>query len=302
MTGQAVGGTGFADLFDGETLSGWHAVPRHFWGIGPGWPVPDDEHDRAHRVAAAAHPARWDVVDGAIVGRQDPPGSGYGGYLLTDEVFADFDLEFQARPDWPADTGVYLRASDSGAHAYQVLLDHRRSGGIGGFYGNGIGGFHALAFAVDVRRDAAGRPVGLREEDPATSVEPVTDRKRSLLAHAASAEEFLSVWRWDDWNRFRIRCAGRHPLIQVWINDLLVAALDTTTLPAELYDPAGVEEILGPAGRIGLEVHDNDVYVPSGIDSAQVPRLGEERWGPGAVCRWRDVRIRPLDPPGIDQE
>ncbi|WP_409329108.1 3-keto-disaccharide hydrolase [Trujillonella humicola] len=301
MVGPAVEKQGFADLFDGESLRGWHAVPRQFSGLGPGRPMPDEEHDRAHRTAAAASPATWEVVDGALVGRQEPPGSGYGGYLLTDDVFGDFELELEARPDWPADTGIYLRASDSGAQAYQVLLDHRRSGGIGGFYGNGIGGFHALAFAVDVERDAAGRPVGLRVEDPATSVEPVTDQKRSLLSHAASAEEFLAAWRWGDWNQFRVRCTGRHPLIQVWINDLFVAELDTPTLLASVYDPAGVEGLLGPAGRIGLEVHDNDQYVPSGIDPALVPRLGPERWGPAATCRWRHIRIRPLDGAADDE-
>ena len=55
-------------------------------------------------------------------------------------------------------------------------MDHRQSGSIGGFYGNGIGGFHA----VPLRWTPAGpdgTPIGLRLDDPATSVEPFTRRK-----------------------------------------------------------------------------------------------------------------------------
>ncbi len=62
-----------------------------------------------------------------------------------------------------------LRATKLGSQGYQVLLDHRKSGNIGGFYGNGIGRFHAINFNVDVTRDAADRPIGLRLEDPATT-------------------------------------------------------------------------------------------------------------------------------------
>ena len=60
-------------------------------------------------------------------------------------------------------------------------MDHRESGSIGGFFGHGIAPFHAVPFALDVVRDERGRPVGLAEEDPATSVEPVTQDKRDLL-------------------------------------------------------------------------------------------------------------------------
>ena len=29
-----------------------------------------------------------------------PPGSGVGGYLISNEKFADFDLSLEANPDW----------------------------------------------------------------------------------------------------------------------------------------------------------------------------------------------------------
>ena len=144
---------------------------------------------------------------------QDPPGCGYGGYLLTDESYADFLLTFEVRPDWPADTGVLARATDLGSQGFQVLIDHRKSGGIGGFYGNGIGGFHALAYGLDVERDATGRPVRLVEDDLAATLEPVTDAKRALLRQAPPASESLQAWRWDDWNEMSVRCVGRYPVL-----------------------------------------------------------------------------------------
>ena len=54
-------------------------------------------------------------------------------------------------------------------------------------------------------------------------------------------------------------------------------------LPAdqvENYDPEFVFERLGRKGHIGFEVHDSH-------DS-------RERWAPGAVCRWRNIRITEL--------
>jgi hypothetical protein len=181
------------ELFDGETLRGWHAVPRLAVPVGPGAPEPDTQSPQY--LAAATSAGSWSVEDGAIVGRQDAPGSGLGGYLLTDERYSDVRLTFEVRPDWPADTGILVRASDLGSQGFQLLIDHRRSGGIGGFYGNGIGGFHALAFGVDVARDASGEPVGLVEDDPATTLEPVTEVKRALLSSAATAAEFFAAWR-----------------------------------------------------------------------------------------------------------
>jgi hypothetical protein len=266
------------ELFDGETLRGWHAVPRTPAPRWPQEPLPALEAGLAERIRA--HTGRWTIEDGAICGRQDPPGSGLGAYLLTDDTFGDFELGFEARPDWPADTGIMLRASGLGSQGCQVLLDHRKSGNIGGFYGNGIGRFHAIDFNVDVERDAAGTPVGLRLEDPATTIEPITELKRSLLTRSAGGEAFLAAWNWDDWNAFRITVRGALPTITTEINGVLVAEVDTARFPREVFDPEGTLTLLGTRGHIGFEVHDND------------PGMGKERWAPGAACRWRNVRLR----------
>lgn len=273
-------------LFTGHDLAGWHAVPRSYGTTYPGGPhvlEGTDGFPADYQRHADAHPAVWTVEDGAVVGRQDPAGSGYGGYLVSDRAFGDVELVLEARPDWPADTGIMIRRRPDTWEGLQVLLDHRPSGSIGGFYGNGIGGFHAVPFALDVDTAPDGAPRGLRGDDPATSAEPFSQAKRDLLTRAASLEEFLAVWNWDDWNTFRIRCVGEIPVVTVWINDLLVAEIDMKTLQAPNYDAGVVWRRLGREGHIALEVHDNDWQ-----------GLGERRWGRGAACRWRNAVITPL--------
>ena len=60
------------------------------------------------------HLGDWKVVDGAIVGGQDPPGSRMGAYLMTEETYGDFELEYEMRPDWQTDTGVLVRQHKAG--------------------------------------------------------------------------------------------------------------------------------------------------------------------------------------------
>jgi hypothetical protein len=274
----------FRTLFDGSTLAGWRAIPRVYGTFAPGGPEVSDlmvQYGIQTPSDPEAHPAVWTVEDGAIVGRQVR--LGYGGYLLSEETFGDFELEVEMRPDWPADTGVMIRRQRDSWTGFQILVDHRPSGGIGGFYGNGLAGFSAVPFAVDAVLDEQGLPIGLKPDDPATSVEPVTQDKIDRLAHAATVEEFLAVWRWSDWNALRIRCeGGALPVITTWVNGLRIAQLDTATLQSPGYDPAAVAALLGDRGHIAFEVHDHDNY------------FGEARWGRDAACRWRNIRVREL--------
>jgi hypothetical protein len=276
---------GFVAMFDGSSLAGWHTAPRIYGSLYPGGPSVLDIFDAAGRelpVEPENHPPVWKVEDGVLIGEQDFPGSGYGGYLVSDKAYGDFEIVLELQPDWPADTGVMIRRQRDSWEGFQVLVDHRPSGGIGGFFGNGLASFSAVPFAVDVARDTDGRPVGLIPDDPATSVEPVTDVKRARLSYAADVEDFLKVWRWADWNELRIRCIGPMPVITTWVNGLKIAELDTATLQSPGYDAGSVFDVLGDRGHIALEVHDNDSY------------FGESRWGPGAQCRWRNIRIKEL--------
>ncbi len=279
--------TGFVPLFDGKTLNGWFATPRTYGELWPGGPTIAERYPGAfpddYEEQAAKHPAVWTVEDGAIVGRQDVPGSGWGGYIVTEGTYGDYELRFEANPDWPADTGIMLRKRAHTFHGFQVLLDHRQSGSIGGFYGNGISGFHAVPFALDLARDVAGKPIGLKEDDPRTSIEPFRQDKRDLLTQGCTVEEFLAAWKFQDWNDFRIVIQGAKPKCSVWINGLLVASIDLGTMRFANYDADQVAAFLGPKGHIAFEVHDNDWK-----------GLGEGRWGRDAACRWRNIRIKEL--------
>ena len=84
---------GFVPLFNGENLDGWHTnVEKIVHGSG----------------------GSWKVDNGAITGEQDPPGSGNGGMLMTDQEFGDFELLLELAPDWGIDSGVFLRTNPQG--------------------------------------------------------------------------------------------------------------------------------------------------------------------------------------------
>jgi hypothetical protein len=244
---------GFRPLFDGISLKGWKPQTR---------------------TQAQPSLGKWTVQDGVIIGGQDPVG--VGSYLVTEEVFDDFELQIEARPDWPVDTGILVRTVAQGNIGFQVLLDHRPHGGIGSYYGNGLAGFHAYEYAFNAERDKDGRVVRLIAEQPS---EPTA---RVPLDFAAPVEVFLKTWKPGGWNSFRIRSVGAMPYLTTWINGVKIAELDTAKIKLPNYDPKAVLERVGRAGHIALEVHNNDA------------RLGNDRWAPGAVCRWRNISIKKL--------
>ena len=101
---------GFVSLFDGKTLDGW-------------WP---------HTGVPAFHVGgKWEVVDGVIVGQQDPPDR--GGFLATKDVFGDFEIRLEVKMDYPNDSGVFLRMGEDGM-SHQVTLDNRPDGQFGKIY------------------------------------------------------------------------------------------------------------------------------------------------------------------------
>jgi len=273
---------GFHPLFDGKTLAGWHAMPRPQGGKA----IKDAKSGNTDSFSERSLKSRgkWTVEDEIIVGGQDPPGSGLGGYLVSDDAFGDFELLIDAKPDWSVDTGVLVRTTPAGNVGYQILIDHRRDGGIGGFYGNGLGGFHALPYCFTAVYDDKGRPIGLKEADSKTAVQPVTEEKRRLLTYAAPVEEFLKTWKFGDWNTFKIRCEGELPYLTTWINGTKICEMDASKIEWPGFDKKAVAALLGRQGHISLEVHSNGPGDP----------LGKDRWAPGAVCRWRNIFIKPL--------
>ncbi len=260
-------------LFDGRTLAGWTPRPRV--------PLPGPQGAKMPEVQLArivAHTGRWVVEDGAIVGGQEPPGSGLGAYLVSDATFRDFELELEARPDWRVDTGIMIRASAGGGVGIQVLCDHRPGGGIGGFYFNGTGGFLAAPFFLDGEVDEAKSlkrlvPSQREQKQPAVPVDSGCD-----------VNDFLAKWRVNEWNHFRIRCVGELPRLTTWVNGVKVAELDLAKLKHDLWKPERVRKAIAAPGHIAFEVHNNG---PQDL-------FGEDRWAKGAVCRWRNIHVKEL--------
>lgn len=249
---------GFRSLFDGVSLNGW---------------------SRQIREAERPGLGIWVVQDGVIIGEQDRPT--IGSYLVTDETFSDFELEIEGRPDWRTDTGVYVRTDAQGNIGFQACIDYRPHGSIGGYYGNGIGGFHACDYCFTGELDKDGHLLRLVPEKPS---EPLDATHHVPLNYSVSATRFIQNWNLHGWNHFRIRSVGAIPYLTTWINGLKVSELDTTKMKAPDWDPANVERLVGRAGHIALEVHGNR---PNDW-------LKSDRWSPGNVCRWRNIYIKQL--------
>jgi len=281
--------SGYRSLFDGKTLTGWHAVARI--GVPKSISLADTPPDQLRQIVMADaekkavtpaqkarvhHTGHWEAVDGVLTGGREPADSGFGAYLMTDEVFGEFELELDARPDWPADTGVLIREHELGSIGFQINVDHRPDGAMGGVFGNGIGSFRAAPFSINADELPGFRIANLREGGP----EPQFPIPK--MNYAATFADFKRVWRLNDWNHFRIRCVGAElPLITTWINGAKMCELDTATITTKNFDPNLTRRLLGKKGHIGFEVHD-------------IAGMGRARWAPGAVCRWKNIRIKEI--------
>jgi len=100
----------FISLFNGKDLNGWK---RH-------------ENLPGHGIFG-----KWFVEEGVIVGMQYPAGK--GGFLITENMYKDFDLRMEVKIEWPFDSGVFLRVGPDGK-SHQVTLDYREGGETGGIY------------------------------------------------------------------------------------------------------------------------------------------------------------------------
>ena len=236
-------------LFNGKDLTGWH-TNRTKVGHGTG--------------------GRWRVEDGAIIGEQDPPGSGNGGLLLSDRKFGNFDLRLEMNPDWGPDSGVFFRCTEKCA-GFQMYVDYHDRGNVGHLRGEMPGPFAAMPFNI----------YGNLKDNQLQSLRTEPDRRvknwpAGVYQSTCTAADWLKAWKVGQWNTARIRCEGKYPVITTWINDLKVCHFDGArcTLPA--YKKDHVLKTLGQRGSIGLQVH------------------GGKSWPKGAVVRWRNIRIKEL--------
>ena len=274
---------GFRGLFDGETLKGWKMMPRLPVPRYPGAPFNMDPNG-ARMKEMSKNVGKWTVVDGAIVGEQDPPASGVGAYLVSEETFGDFELMIDMKPDWRTDTGFLIRTLPGGSPGLQVLCDFRPQGGIGGFYGNGLAGIHGMSFAIDAIVDEDSVPIRVISADPNKGRAELRDETRAILTYAVDVEEFLKVWKVGEFNTFKVRCEGRIPTVTTWVNGLKIAVLDLADIEWPNYDAEAIAEMTGGRGHISLEVHSNGRKDPQGL----------ERWWPGAQVRWKNIYIKEL--------
>jgi hypothetical protein len=212
---------------------------------------------------------KWEVKDGAITGEQDPPNSGNGGILLTDRKFADFELLLEMNPDWGIDSGLFLRSNDKG-QCVQMMVDYHEGGNVGHLYGEGTGGWSARPYNIAGEIGYGGNLVAL-------FAEPAKDFKPEHVVATCTGEQFVKAWKIDEWNKVKVRCTGKYPRITAWINDVQIVEWDGETFKHPQYDREKLVQAIGTEGSIAVQVHG-----------------GKGAWGPGAKCRWRNIRVKPL--------
>ncbi len=193
---------GFVPIFNGKDLTGWHVS----------------------KTARHGHTPEFRVVHGILVGTQHPYAQ--GGMLVTDKKYRNFELTLEAKPDWGCDSGIFFRATESGA-AYQITMDYLGSGNgsLGRLIGEG-------GISLGGRGGGGGGTPG--------------------LTNAAS-----QAWKREDWNVVRVRVEGVAPKVSVWINSQLV----TEQQESENHAPDGMIE-----GPIVLQIHGGtERWVPGGF-------------------------------------
>jgi len=232
---------GFRWVFDGKTLKGWHKNPEKI-GHGTG--------------------GQWMVDNGAIAGEQDPPGSGNGGILLTDEKFRDFEVIFETKPDWGVCSGFFLRSNDKG-QCYQIMIDYHDAGNIGEIYREGLDGATNRTFQID----------GVYESDDKKVLKAIKATRVEKNDKGAGGEPLINVadwpklWRMNDWNTIRARVEGNPPTITTWLNGTLI----TKYTSDEKFEAA-----LGDRGSLAGQVH------------------AGTGWPKGAKVRYRNIQVKEL--------
>ena len=216
---------GWIDLFDGETLTGWHT--------------------NSETIGATDTGGRWAVEEGTITGEQEPPGSGVGGVLLSDRTFGDFEVEVDALPGWGICSGFFVRCKEKG-QAYQIMVDYHDDGNVGHIHGEHCGSFNNRPFLIDGKYDADRKLIGYTTK-PSGLVVPE--------AYSISGDDWIKTWKLDDWNRIKVRIVGSPPTITSWINGVKISEFNGETYDGPNYDQAEVLKLLGSSGSIAFQVH-----------------------------------------------
>jgi len=186
-------------LFDGETLQGW--------------------------VMAEHGQARYEVIDGTIHGMtvEGSPNS----FLMTQESYGDFELEFEVRVHPDLNSGCQIR---SRGKTEQDLQEERERTKKEPRKANGLGRFHGPQVEIESTKGCSGFIYGEATGRGWLSPEPPDPKNSHTLI------------RRGEWNHFRVIAQG--PRIRTFINGKPVADLTNQAV----YQTH-------PRGHIGLQVH-----------------------------------------------
>lgn len=185
--------SGWVSLFDGTTLTGW----KH----------------------STVGTATYTVVDGAIKGEtvDGSPNS----FLLSNEQYGDFELEFEVKVHDKLNSGVQIRSREKSEADVAVSTEKKKNNDLGRFFGPQVEIEASPGQAAYVYGEATGR--GWLSKEP---------NEGAAHQHMKNGE----------WNKFRIVAKGN--TIQTWINGTEVATL----VDDEIFKTH-------PKGHIGLQVH-----------------------------------------------
>jgi len=151
--------------------------------------------------------AKYDIADGAIVGRSVPDTS--NTFLTTEKEYGDFELELDFKIDDPTfNSGVQIRS-------------HARPEGDG----ERVFGYQ---IEIDPRSDRAWS-AGLYFEGGSDK------RPDGWLNDLSKNEAARKAFKLGEWNHLRIVASGRH--IQTWING--IPAADFTDSDDAAFTPSG---------------------------------------------------------------
>jgi hypothetical protein len=100
------------------------------------------------------------------------------------------------------------------------------------------------------------------------------------VSKGAQATDLPKVWKYDDWNSFRVRMVGDAPEITLWVNGVQMW---------DVQEPRNDKIASETSGEIGLQLHWYALYQPNdgGINMTGM-------WKPDAAYRFRNIAIKEL--------